>query len=348
MKLLVTALEKSANMHFARILEHLDNVDLYGIYDKNIHKNKPLYDFLEFNAMGFFEVLPLVLKAKKAIKELVLMAKDIDTIFMVDSPAFNIPFAKALRKSGYKGRIIYFILPQVWAWKSGRIKVVEGLCDELVSILPFEYKYFKTSKFFGSPLYHLIGLKKQSEDKTILYMPGSRKGEISRLMGEFKSLAKMIKQNDDSVKNVLVIPPFLKEQTYEIYGDISDFEICYDSKEALSKCHFAFICSGTATLEAGLIGAPFVLCYKAKTFDYFIAKMFVKIKYIGLCNIIFDNLDLGKFHDEFIQDMANKDELYKAYLNYNFDIFKSNSLKLQSLFDKDPSKQIAKLIKEEK
>ena len=349
MKLLITALEQSANNHFAKILPHIGDVKICGIYDSNICKDKPLYEFTEFNAMGFFEVLPLVFKAKKAIAELVEMSQDVDVVFLIDSPAFNIPFVKSLRKNGYKGKIIYFILPQVWAWKSGRIKVVEELCDELISILPFEKQYFKTSKFFGSPLYEFVGLKSKcnikSSVKTIAYMPGSRKGEISRLMGEFRILANMIKNNENEVKNVLVIPSSLKNNVSEIYGDISCFDISFDSKSTLIESDFAFICSGTATLEAGLIGTPFLLCYKAKAIDYLIAKFFVKIKYIGLCNIVFDKLGLGEFMEEFIQDRANHLELYKAYLNYNFDIFNKNSLKLQSFFNENPAEKIAQLIK---
>ena len=347
MKLLSIALENSANIHLQHILKELDDVTLYGIYDANIivSEKKNYCNFTEFNAMGFVQVLPLILKAKRAIKDLVKIALDenINKILLIDSPAFNIPFAKALRKAGFKGKIVYFILPQVWAWKKGRIKVVESLCDELIGILPFEKQYFKTSHYFGNPSNEALKdyFKNDINTKKIIaFLPGSRKHEIKTLMPIFRNLFRVF----SDYECVVCVPDFLKDKL-ELYGDLDGFKISFDTKKTLSECEFAYICSGTASLEAGLIGNAFCLCYKAKMIDYFIAKKLVKINFIGLCNIIFEKLNLGKFHDEFVQDF-NEIDLLKSFENRDKNSFLEKSKKLRELTSGKIAINIARLIKE--
>ena len=143
---------------------------------KGVKINKPLYSSHEFSAMGFVEVLPLIFKAKRAIKELTSLAlerqnaqKPFDAVLCIDSPAFNIPFAKALNAAGVRAKKIYYILPQVWAWKKGRIPIIEANFDELASILPFDGQFFSKSTFVGHPLLdELKEFKDESDFKTIL------------------------------------------------------------------------------------------------------------------------------------------------------------------------------------
>ncbi|MBZ7987204.1 glycosyltransferase family protein [Campylobacter canadensis] len=347
MKLLAIALENSANDHLKHILDGLNNLSLYGIFDKNINvQNKNNYcDFSEFNAMGFVQILPLILKAKRAIKDLcnIALKENIDKILLIDSPAFNIPFAKELRKQGFKGKIIYFILPQVWAWKEGRIKVVEALCDELIGILPFEKNYFKNSHYFGNPSFNALKSYFKNDvnsKKQIAFLAGSRKSEIKALMPIFRQLRKRF----SDYECILCVPSFLKD-SLDYYGDISEFKISFDTLGVLKECEFAYICSGTASLQAGLIGTCFCLCYKAKIIDYLIAKNLVKIKYIGLCNIIFDKTNNKIFHKEFIQNF-DIDEMYKEFMQRNKEEFLEKSKLLRELLSGDFSKQIQQIIKE--
>ncbi|HEF2421372.1 TPA: lipid-A-disaccharide synthase, partial [Campylobacter jejuni] len=301
---LVCALEPSANLHLKEVLKaykkDFGEFELHGIYDESLCKefdlnSKPLYSSHEFSAMGFIEVLPLIFKAKKAIKELANLSftQKINGILCIDSPAFNIPFAKALKKAGSKIPLIYYILPQVWAWKKGRIPIIESHFDILASILPFDNQFFNKSTYIGHPLLDEIKEFKNQEDinhtfskkddeKTIAFLPGSRRSEIRRLMPIFKELSQKFKG-----KKILCVPSFNLEKL-EVYGDISEFKIESNTPKVLKKADFAFICSGTATLEAALVGTPFVLAYKAKAIDIFIAKLFVKLKHIGLANIFCD------------------------------------------------------------
>lgn len=359
---LVCALEPSANLHLKEVLKAYKNeykeFDLVGIYDENLREefslnSKPLYSSYEFSAMGFIEILPLILKAKKAIKELVNLSfsQKIDAILCIDSPAFNIPFAKALKKANSKIKRIYYILPQVWAWKKGRIPIIESHFDILASILPFDSEFFSKSTYVGHPLLDEIKefknqddinniLSKKDNEKTIAFLPGSRKSEIKRLMPIFKDLSAKFNS-----QKILCVPEFNLKKL-EIYGDINGFEIQSNTPKVLKNADFAFICSGTATLEAALVGTPFVLAYKAKAIDIFIAKLFVKLKHIGLANIFLDFAGKDELNPEFLQDEVNVKNLYQAYVDYDYKCFfdKISFLKIYLKFAS--AKNLAKILYE--
>ncbi|MBX2079497.1 lipid-A-disaccharide synthase [Campylobacter peloridis] len=359
---LVCALEPSANLHLKEILKAYKNeykeFDLVGIYDENLCEefslnSKPLYSSHEFSAMGFIEILPLIFKAKKAIKELVNLtfSQKIDAILCIDSPAFNIPFAKALKKANSKIKRIYYILPQVWAWKKGRIPIIESHFDILASILPFDNEFFSKSTYVGHPLLDEIKefknqddinniLSKKDDEKTIAFLPGSRRSEIKRLMPIFKDLS--AKFNGEKI---LCVPEFNLKRL-EIYGDISGFKIQSNTPKVLKNSDFAFICSGTATLEAALVGTPFVLAYKAKAIDIFIAKIFVKLKHIGLANIFLDFAGKDELNPEFLQDEVNVKNLYQAYLKYDYKAFFDKVDFLKEYLQFASAKNLAKILYE--
>ncbi|WP_291951184.1 lipid-A-disaccharide synthase [Campylobacter sp.] len=361
-KILVCALEPSANLHLKEVLKAYSSLygefELLGIYDENLCKefnlkNKPLYSSHEFSAMGFIEVLPLIFKAKEAIKKLVNLAmqNDINTLLCIDSPAFNIPLAKALNKANANIKKIYYILPQVWAWKKGRIPIIEKNFDILASILPFDKEFFSKSIYVGHPLLDEIKefkdkndikklLFKKIDEKTIAFLPGSRKSEIKRLMPIFRELSAKFKG-----EKILCIPPFNLKRL-ELYGDISAFKIQSDTPKVLKKSDFAFICSGTATLEAALVGTPFILAYKAKAIDIFIAKLFVKLKYIGLANIFLDFAKKEPLNPEFLQDEVSVEKLYQAFIKYNYKGFFDKVDFLKEYLQFASAKNLAKIIYE--
>lgn len=359
---LVCALEPSANLHLKEVLKAYKNeykeFDLVGIYDESLCKefslnSKPLYSSHEFSAMGFIEVLPLILKAKKAIKELVNLSltQKIDAILCIDSPAFNIPFAKALKKANSKAKRIYYILPQVWAWKKGRIPIIESHFDVLASILPFDSEFFSKSTYVGHPLLDEIKefknqedvnsiLSKKDDEKIIAFLPGSRKSEIKRLMPIFRELSTKFKG-----KKILCVPEFNLKRL-DLYGDIDGFKIESNTPKVLKKADFAFICSGTATLEAALVGTPFVLAYKAKAIDVFIAKCFVKLKHIGLANIFLDFAGKDELNPEFLQEQVNVENLYQAYLKYDYKAFFDKVDFLKEYLQFASAKNLAKILYE--
>lgn len=341
MKILVSALEPSANLHLKEILKNFEGeFELMGIFSEEF--GTPYMKSSEFSAMGFVEVLPLIFKAKKAMKVMSQMAKEADAVLLIDSPAFNLPLAKAIKEASAKAAVTYYILPQVWAWKPKRVSVVERYCDNLASILPFDSKFYSRSTYVGHPLMDEIKLKKTSLSSSgkVAFLPGSRRSEISRLMPVYRELAKKIE-----AKRLLVVPPFLLDKMGEIYGDTSDFEIVSNTPEALYESDFAFVCSGTATLEAALIGTPFVLAYKAKAIDVFIARKFVKIKHAGLANIMFDFMGKEPLHEEFIQEFATAENLLRAYRSCDRQKFLKGCDELRSYLAHGSSKNVVKILK---
>ena len=390
MKYLISCLEPSANLHFKEVLTNLKKLDpaceICGIFDEKL--GSPIYKSSEFSAMGFVEILPLILKAKRAMAQMTRLAAECDRVLLIDSPAFNLPLARAIKESGARAEISYYILPQVWAWKPRRVEKLKKFCDNLLSIWPFEAKFFgadcegdkgtvpketeskdaalqetkdkdaapkedaarqsgqsaKTAKysFVGHPLLDEITLRKQSYDKQgkIAFMPGSRRAEISRLMPIFRALAPKFENSE----RALIIPPHLMDQRDEIYGPLDGFSIANDTPATLKDCDFAFICSGTATLEAALIGTPFVLCYKARAFDVWLARKLVKLKHVGLANIIFDFLGEEPLHEELLQSEVSAQNLLAAYERCDAAKFKLASEKLRDYLKFGSSENVAKIL----
>jgi lipid-A-disaccharide synthase len=341
MKILVCSLEPSSSLHFKEILKYTKDCEFVGIFDKSLGNS--LYDSKDFSVMGITDVLKKYFFAKEVMRQMLFLAKDCDKILLIDAPAFNLPFAKMLKNSYPTKEIIYYILPKVWAWKKNRVKLIEKYCDKAISIFPFEDKFFKNSQYFGNPLCDEINIKKEkiSDDiKTIAYLAGSRKSEIQLLMPIIDKLSKNLKK-----KSILIIPPYFTDnEIRNYYGNIDNFEIIRDTQEGLNRSDFAFICSGTATLEATIIGIPFILIYKAKKLDYFIGKQFVKLEYVGLANIIFNFLNKKPIHPELIQDNLTINNLLYEYNNYNKDKFFDNILELRDILKSGASKEVARFL----
>lgn len=281
---------------------------------------------------------------------MVSLAKKCDAILLIDSPAFNLPLAKLLKEADVSAKITYYILPQVWAWKKNRIEKVKKYCDNLASILPFEKQFYTNASYVGHPLLDEIKFKKDlnknlsnesliKRANTISFMPGSRRAEISRLMPVFRQLAYGIKG-----KKLLIVPPKML-LNLEIYGDISDFEVRSDAPSALYESDFAFICSGTATLEATIIGTPFVLAYKARTIDIMIARMFVKLPFIGLANIIMHFLSKKSLHPELLQDEVTPKALLRAFEEFDEVKFKTGVGIVREYLAHGSSQNVAKILK---
>jgi len=172
-------------------------------------------------------------------------------------------------------------------------------------------------------------------------MPGSRKSEISRLLPIFKEVRTKLSEK----KALIIIPPsFSEEKIASLYGDISMFEISRDTHTALTESEFAFICSGTATLEAALIGIPFTLAYIAKKVDFFIGTKLLGIKQVGLANIILTNYNNTTLHNEILQEEVTVDNLLKEYYNTDREIFAQKAEELRAYLGHGSSQNVAKII----
>jgi len=345
MKILVSALEHSANIHLKSLKSQLNNeIEFIGIFDNSL--GKPIVDLRSLSIMGFIDVIKKLPFFFKLNSQMLKLAKEADKILLMDSSGFNLPLAKKIKKKYPDKEIIYYILPQAWAWKRKRIPILEKTSTHLASILPFEKDYYSKNApitYVGHPLLDQIPNFKtelNSEIRNIVFMPGSRKGEISKLMPIYHQLNKSINANA-----IIIIPEyFTEDEIKSLYGDLSNFTIKHNAHYELYKADFAFICSGTATLEASIIGTPFILSYIAKAFDYFIASKLVKLDFIGLGNIMFSKITARPMHPELIQDEVNLKNLLDLYNKYDRSRFLEDSKKLREYLHNGSSKNVAKII----
>lgn len=346
MKLLVSALEPSSNLHLKEVLKHTQEVELIGIFNKGIKEGTPLYDISEMAIMGVVDAIKKLRWFLKVADEMVALAKDADKVLLMDSSGFNLPLAKKLKTAYPDKEIIYYILPQIWASRPKRAKKLEQYCDKLLGILPFEVDYYPQGKaqYVGHPLLDEIDVHRNSEETKgcIAFMPGSRKAEITRLMPVFLELRRKL---GNGIRPLLVIPPsFDRNKIAHLYRGNREFEIVRDTHEALRRAEFAFICSGTATLEAALIGTPFTLAYIAKKVDFFIGTKLFGIKQVGLANIILTHYNNTILHNEILQEKVTVDNLLKEYYNTDRQIFAQKAKELRAYLSHGSSKNVAKII----
>jgi len=342
MKILVSALEPSSNLHLKEVLKHTSNVELIGIFDKSL--GTPLYDISEMAIMGVVDAIKKLRWFFKVADEMVELAKDADKILLMDSSGFNLPLAKKLKTAYPNKEIIYYILPQIWASRPKRAKKLELYCDKLLGILPFEVDYYQSkAHYIGHPLLDEIqtNTMNNKEKEYIAFMPGSRKSEINRLLPIFKEVRAKLSHK----KALLIIPKtFSDEKISNLYGNISEFEIAKDTHSALAQSEFAFICSGTATLEAALIGTPFTLTYIAKKIDFFIGTKLLGITQVGLANIILTHFNNTTLHKELLQEEVTVENLLKEYEETDQSIFADKANELKAYLSHGSSKNVAQIL----
>jgi len=343
MKILVSALEPSSNLHLKEVLKHTHEVELLGIFDKAL--GSPLYDISDMAIMGVVDALKKLRWFFKVADEMVALAKEADKILLMDSSGFNLPLAKKLKKAYPNKEILYYILPQIWASRPKRAVKLERYCDRLLGILPFEVNYYQSkAEYIGHPLLDEIQNDVTVEKKEyIAFMPGSRRGEIAKLLPIFKEVRAKLSEK----KALIIIPSsFSDEKIAQLYGDISMFEISKNTHEALARSEFAFICSGTATLESALIGTPFTLSFIAKKVDFFIGTKLLGITQVGLANIILTHYNNTTLHNELLQEEVTVEKLMQEYEQTDRAIFAQKAKELKEYLAHGSSQNVANILEE--
>jgi lipid-A-disaccharide synthase len=231
-----------------------------------------------------------------------LIDKRPNLIILVDYPGFNLRLAKDAHALGIP--VVYFILPQVWAWKPNRIEALNKYCDMLISILPFEeeffFRYNTEVKYVGHPFTDAIPddsdlsrikqkLNLSDTDRLICMLPGSREQELERNLPSMFKAFSILKQKYGNIKGVIIKAENLGAESYsKIIGkENKSIELVDGDKYDLIKTsHAVMVASGTATLETAVCGTPGVVIYKTSLFTYLLAKRLVKIDMIAMANIV--------------------------------------------------------------
>lgn len=270
--------------------------------------------FRDLAFMGFFEVLrnlPTILRNLHFCKS-DLQSFNPDVVVLIDYPGFNLRIAEWAKRAGFK--VVYYISPQVWAWKANRVKKMKPCIDRLLVILPFEADYFRKHwnwevDYVGHPLAQITAEtlsrhpKSDLPTKKIALLPGSRKQEIQKKLPVMLSVTRHFPDHTFIVAaapglDLSFYAPFLRTHPNVQLRQGHTYDILLESDAAL-------VTSGTATLETALLGIPEAVCYKGNAISYQIAKRLIKIPYISLVNLILDKLVVR----EFIQEAMNAENL---------------------------------------
>lgn len=275
----------------------------------------------ETSIMGFVEVVKNLSKIQSFFKKARKTILDFrpDVLILIDYPGFNLRMAKWAKKKGFK--TVFYISPQLWAWKKGRIKTIKKYVDEMIVILPFEVDFYKENgvdvTYVGHPLvpevksFQIENQKRILSDdgeKVLAILPGSREQEIRKILPIMFSAALQLRKE---YKLCIAVAPNLEKSFYESLIDTQKAEIEYienGTYHLLSKADLALVTSGTATLETALFQVPQVVCYKTNVLNYQIGKRLVDLQFISLVNLI-----SGKeVIPELIQDEVNRDQIVDA------------------------------------
>jgi len=281
--------------------------------------------------VGVFEVFSKLTSLHRAYRTLTQWIEQNSPQFVVliDFPDFNFRLARLLKKKRIK--VFYFISPQIWAWRKNRIHFLKDHIDVMISILPFEKSIYDqaevASVYVGHPLVEIVTKELETQAPfargarpLIGLMPGSRDTEVRRHLPVLLNAVNLLKQQIDA-EVILIWAPFLNEKDYEISGTVRIVKT--DRYAAMHACNFLFVASGTSTLEAAILGVPFVIVYRVGSFSWQLGKALVRVPYYGLVNWIAQR----KIVPEFIQGRMTPVLLAAEAASYLRDEEKRASLK---------------------
>ena len=262
---------------------------------------------------------------------------------LLDFPDFNLRLAKKLKRTGI--RVIYYISPQLWAWRRGRVRVVRDFVDKMLVILPFEEDFYRKYgvevEFVGHPLLENFGpvrdrsgfLKRWGLDpltRTVALLPGSRRKEVDHILPTLLESARLIMNRTAAQFLVSVAPTLEREQIEGITADVLTAEemdhvrlVTDDARDVLANADFALVKSGTSTLEAALVGTPFLIVYKLSQASWYAGRLLVRTRFKGLVNLIAQDAVVP----EFLQGEAAPGTLARVALEYLEDPAKSAAMR---------------------
>jgi lipid-A-disaccharide synthase len=329
-RVLIIAGEISGDTHAAGLLREMKvlepELQVSGLGGRQMREvaGQGIEDWVEkAGVVGLWEVLKIYryFKEKKLAVEAQILAERPDAVLFVDYPGFNLRVASSLRAAGYTGKLIYYISPQVWAWKKGRVKVMAKVLDLMICIFPFEKVFYEQSglrtEFCGHPMVDRVQTLRRDwkrEPGLVGWFPGSRLNEVRRLFPIMMKAAQAIRlavpearfavsaANETLAGHMRTMADALGVPEAKRWIEVGTV---YD---LMQRCEAGAVASGTATLEAACFGLPYTLIYNVSWPTYLVAKLVVRIKHLGIINI----LAKREVVKELVQHDLNPDTLAKA------------------------------------
>ena len=328
-QIMIVAGEVSGDLHGGNLVKAMRRMDpslqFYGVGGRKLKEAGVdlIADSSDMAVVGLTEVFARLGTIMKVMRRLKTSMKDLkpDLVILIDYPDFNLSIAKSAKKNGIK--VFYYIGPQVWAWRKGRIGQIKKNVDKIAVILPFEAPFYHAAgvdaTFVGHPLLDEVKTKYSREETirrlglqsgvtTVGMLPGSRRAEIIKHLPEMIKAAEIIEKK---IQPVQFIIPLVETLDISLVSNIIrqfpvKVRVVRDAVYDVIHCtDIAMVASGTATLETALMETPMVIIYKVSAPSYYIGKMVINIDHIGLVNII-----AGKtVVPELIQDDANAERI---------------------------------------
>ena len=327
---MIIAGEASGDLHGARVVDALrrkvPDVFCFGIGGAALKASgvKILVDAASLAVVGITEVfakLPDLAKglrkAKRALREL-----QPDLLILIDFPDFNLMVARAAKKARIP--VLYYISPQIWAWRTGRVRKIGALVDHVAVILPFEEKFYREHRvpvtFVGHPLLDAplppFQPARQADDQsglTIGLLPGSRDREVACLLPVMLAAAARIETGNNKVRFILSHAQTVERTFFQEVLDRSagpgSLEVDTGPVDRIfKKCDLIVAASGTVTLEAAIAGVPMIIIYKVSPISYRLGRMLIQVRHIGLVNLIND----APLVTELVQEDASPENIVAA------------------------------------
>ena len=308
MKYYIIAGEASGDLHASNLMKELKKQDSnaeFRCWGGDLMSDQGGVIVKHYRDLAFMGFVEILMNIRTILKNFKFCEKDIlnfnpDVVILIDYPGFNMRVAEFAKKTGFK--VFYYISPQIWAWKQGRVHKIKKIVDKMFVILPFEKDFYKRFDydvaFVGHPLLDAINdeaykskistfIKDNdvSERPVIAILPGSRKQEILKMLPVMLTVVEKFPQYEFVIAGVSSLPKEFYEKIISAYNVKIIYGMTY---LLLSNSHAALVTSGTATLETALFNVPEVVCYKGSAISFMLAKKLVKVKYISLVNLIMD------------------------------------------------------------
>jgi len=328
-KIMIVAGEASGDIYGAELVREAQLLDpalqFVGIGGARMREAgvNTLVDSADMAVVGVVEVLKhfdVIAAAFTKLKK-ILLNDPPPLLILIDYPGFNLRLAKVAKKAGVK--VLYYISPQIWAWRQGRVKKIARLVDYMAVILPFEAPFYEKAgvpvSFVGHPMLDMVQVAVERDQaaagfgldphrKIVGLFPGSRRNEIDRLLPVIIHSAQLLKQRFPDIQFILPLASTLNEE--DILPQLKSAAVSATITrerihDMIRACDAVISVSGTVTLEIALVGTPMVIIYKLSPLTYQLAKRLVKVDAIGLCNIVAGEIAVR----ELIQDDANPENI---------------------------------------
>lgn len=334
-RLVIIAGEESGDIHAAtlvkRLVAEMGPLKISGIGGTHMETAGVhlVSDLARFGTTGFTEVIRNIFILKKAFKAIKTHLKQNkpDLLVLIDCPGFNLRIAKFAKPLGI--RILYYISPQIWAWKANRIEIIRACVDRMAVILPFEKEIYQRANipvsFVGHPLIEkivpcddkLLARKKLDlpcDKRLVAMLPGSRRNEIERHMPVLVETAERLSQQTEDLHFVIPIAAMLDPKLVKAYFAQSKVNVSYvtgKATEVVACSDCAVVASGTASLECALQEKPMCIIYKGALLSFILVMKLIKVKYLGLCNLLQNEM----IAPELLQYDCNPTELSRTLLD---------------------------------